>query len=337
MHLRHEAPACRETAALINGPALLGFITVAEVGSVHAAARRLNISQTALTRRLQRLEAELGTPLFVRSGQRLSLSAHGTRLFARTRPHLEGLLSAVREMKEEARSGKASVSFGCLPSVSRILLPEVVGGFLRKRPETRLKVYDSSADEVIGRVIDKSADFGVSLLGMVPSELSQEYLGEDPLVLFVHCDHPLAQREWVAWSDLVGERLIAGGGPSGNRSLVESVRAHIGIELEWRHEVQHIPTAIEWTGAGVAHTIAPRLIVGDRTPENVRSVEIRSPQISRAIGILCRAGEKLSPDADMLKRMIAAMLRRTLAQGRDDSAKPTPSIHVTLGESAAKF
>ncbi|MDB5643350.1 MAG: hypothetical protein JWN07_2667 [Hyphomicrobiales bacterium] len=322
---------------MINGPALLGFITVAEVGSVHAAARRLNISQTALTRRLQRLEAELGTPLFVRSGQRLSLSAQGARLFARTRPHLEGLLAAVREVREQARSGDASVSFGCLPSVSRILLPDVVAEFLTKRPDTRLKVFDSSADEVIGRVIDKTADFGVSLLGMVPAELSQEYLGEDPLVLFVHADHPFAQRDFVTWSDLIGERLIAGGGPSGNRSLMESVRAHIGVELDWRHEVQHIPTAIEWTGAGVAHTIAPRLIVGDRTPAHVRSLEIRSPQISRAIGILCRAGEKLSPDADLLKRRIAAMLRRTLAAGQSAGPKPSASIHVTLAEDATRF
>jgi DNA-binding transcriptional LysR family regulator len=323
---------------LINGPALLGFITVTEMGSVHGAARRLNISQTALTRRLQRLEAELGAPLFVRTGRRLTLSATGANLFARTRPHLDGLVAALQETKEEALSGKASVSFGCLPSVSRILLPEVVAGFLRKRPETRLKVYDSSANQVIGHVLDRTADFGVSLLGMAPPELSQEYLGEDPLVLFVHCDHPFAKAKSVTWSDLVGERLIAGGGPSGNRSLVESVRAHIGIDLTWRHEVQHIPTAIEWTGAGVGHTIAPGLIVGDRIPDNVRSVEIHAPQISRAIGILCRAGEKLSPDADMLRRSIAAMLRRKLAPSAG-AAKPEPSrsILVRLGESSLRL
>lgn len=322
---------------MINGPALLGFMTVAEVGSVHGAARRLNISQTALTRRLQRLEDEMGTPLFVRTGRRLSLSAHGTRLFVRTRPHLEALLAALHEMKEEAQSGNASVSFGCLPSVSRILLPEVVATFLRKRPDTRLKVYDSAATQVIGRVIERTADFGVSLLGMVPSELSQEYLGEDPLVLFVHADHPFAKLGSVTWRDLIGERLIAGGGPSGNRSLMESVRAHIGIDLDWAHEVQHIPTAIEWTGAGIALTIAPRLMVGDRLPANVRSVEIVSPQISRTIGILCRAGERLSPDADMLRRAIAAMLRKKLAPSDGPAkSKPSQSIHVRLGENSLR-
>lgn len=323
---------------MINGPALLGFMTVAEVGSVHGAARRLNISQTALTRRLQRLEEEVGTPLFVRTGRRLSLSAHGTRLFVRTRPHLEGLLSALQETREEAKSGSASVSFGCLPSVSRILLPEVAAGFLKKRPDIRLKVYDSAADQIIGRVIDRTADFGVSLLGMVPSELSQEYLGEDPLVLFVHCDHPLSRLSTVTWSDLVGERLIAGGGPSGNRSLIESVRAQIGTDLDWAHEVQHIPTAIEWTGAGIAHTIAPRLMVGDRLPGHIRSVELTGPQISRTIGILCRAGERLSPDAQLLRRAIAATLRRTLAQSDGPArSRSTSSIHVRLGENSVRM
>lgn len=141
---------------------------------------------------------------------------------------------------------------------------------------------------------------------MVPCELSQEHLGDDPLVLFVHRDHPFARETSLTWHDLIGERLIAGGGPSGNRSLMESVRASIGIDLNWTYEVQHIPTAIEWTGVGIAHTIAPRLMVGDRLPEEVRCVEIGSPPTSRSIGILCRAGERLSPDADMLRRGIAA-------------------------------
>lgn len=322
---------------MINGPALLGFVTVAEVGSVHGAARRLNISQTALTRRLQQLEASLGTELFVRAGRRLSLSAHGMRLLAQTQPHIEGLLAALQEMKEEAKSGKASVNFGCLPSVSRILLPEVVASFLRKRPQTRLRVYDSSATQVIGRVIDRTADFGVSLLGMVPSELSQEYIGDDPLVLFVHRDHPFAKEKSLTWRDLIGERLIAGGGPSGNRSLMESVRASIGIDLDWSHEVQHIPTAIEWTGARIAHTIAPRLMVGDRLPEHVCSVEVNSPPISRSIGILHRAGEKLSEDADMLRRGIASTLRRKLAQGTGSKSEQSEPVRVRLGENAIRY
>lgn len=322
---------------MINGPALLGFITVTEVGSVHRAARRLNISQTALTRRLQRLEAELGAPLFVRNGRRLTLSPAGARLFARTRPHVESLVSALEETKKEAQSGQISVSFGCLPSVSRILLPELVAAFTRKRPETRLRVFDASANEVIGRVSERTADFGVSLLGMAPDDLSQDHVGDDPLMLFVHHEHRLARAGTVSWRDLVNERLIAGGGPSGNRSLVESVRAQIGIELDWRHEVQHIPTAIEWTGAGIALTIAPRLMMQDRVPENVRGVEIGSPPISRAIGVLCRRGEKLSPDADLLRREIAAMLRRKLAPPQDQAEPGQPPIRVRLGEAALAF
>lgn len=322
---------------MINGPALLGFVTVAEVGSVHGAAQRLNISQTALTRRLQQLEASLGTDLFIRRGRRLTLSPQGVRLFSQCQPHVEGLLSALSTMREEASSGKASINFGCLPSVSRILLPEVVASFLQKRPKVRLRVYDSSANQVIGRVIDRTADFGVSLLGMVPAELSQEHLGDDPLVLLVHREHPFANAGTVTWRDLIGERLIAGGGPSGNRSLIESVRASIGIDLTWSHEVQHIPTAVEWTGAGVAHTIAPKLMFYDRIPQDVRCVSITSPPLSRSIGILSRAGERLSPEADILRRGIAARLRRKLLYA-DEVTRPDTAgaVRVRLDETALR-
>jgi DNA-binding transcriptional LysR family regulator len=317
----------------INGPALAGFVAVAETGSVHAAARRLNMSQAALSRRLQRLEAEVGIPLFVRTGRRLNLSDAGASLLARTRPHLEGLTAALKEAKGRGKSARSSVTFGCLPSVSRVFLPDVVAAFLRERPDTRIRVFDSSANEIIDHVRARTADFGVSLLGMVPPELQQQFLAEDPFILLVHCEHRLAKRKSVTWRELVGEPLIAGGGPSGNRSLMESVRAHIGVDLNWRHEVQHIPTAVEWTSAGVAPTIAPRLMLDDGIPENLRGIEITSPLISRRIGILHRAGERLMPAAEALRRAVAASLRAKLVRKADvETRKRTQPLFVRLKE-----
>jgi len=320
---------------MINGPALLGFVAVAETGSVHAAARRLNVSQAALSRRIQRLELDLGTPLFVRAGRRLELSAPGARLLARAQGHLNGLAAALLDAKEEGRSGNATVTFGCLPSISRLLVPQVVAKFLRGQPDTRLRIFDSSANQVISHVLDRTADFGVSLLGMVPGELSQETLGNDPLVLLVHRDHPLGARRSVSWRELVGQPLIAGGGPSGNRTLMESVKAHIDVDLDWRHEVQHIPTAIEWAGAGIANTITPRLTLGDRLPSHLRRVEITSPRIARRIGILHRAGERLTPSAAALRREIAGVLRRKLTQSAAGRRGKDASVFVTLGQSSA--
>jgi len=320
---------------MINGPALLGFVAVAETGSVHAAARRLNVSQAALSRRIQRLELDLGTPLFVRAGRRLELSAPGARLLTRAQGHLNGLAAALLDAKEEGRSGNATVTFGCLPSISRLLVPQVVARFLRLQPDTRLRIFDSSANQVISHVLDRTADFGVSLLGMVPGELSQETLGNDPLVLLVHRDHPLGARRSVSWRELVGQPLIAGGGPSGNRTLMESVKAHIDVDLDWRHEVQHIPTAIEWAGAGIAHTITPRLTLGDRLPSHLRRVEITSPRIARRIGILHRAGERLAPSAAALRREIAGVLRRKLTQSAAGRRGKDASVFVTLGQSSA--
>jgi DNA-binding transcriptional LysR family regulator len=319
---------------MINGPALVGFVAVAETGSVHAAARRLNISQAALSRRIQKLEADIGTPLFSRAGRRLNLSDAGTRLLARAQGHLNGLAAALLEAKEEGKSGNATVTFGCLPSISRLFIPQVVAKFLRRQPDTRLRVFDSSANQVIAHVLDRTADFGVSLLGMVPGELVQESLGNDPLVLLVHRDHPLGRRRSVTWSELVGEPLIAGGGPSGNRTLMESVKAHIGVDLDWRHEVQHIPTAIEWTGAGIAHTITPRLTLGDKLPGNLRRIEITTPHIARRIGILHRAGERLPPGAAALRREIAGFLRRKLTQ-ETRKQRTHEAFFVTLGQTSA--
>jgi DNA-binding transcriptional LysR family regulator len=226
------------------------------------------------------------------------------------------------------------VTFGCLPSISRLFLPNILARFLRTHADTRIRTFDSSANQVIGHVLDRTADFGVSLLGVVPPELQQEALGDDPLVLLVHRDHPLAKKKSVSWNGLIGEPLIAGGGPSGNRALMESVRAHMGVDLDWRHEVQHIPTAIEWAGAGIALTITPRLTLGDEVPANLRCVEISSPQICRRIGILRRLGEPLSPTAEQLRRAIAGALRKKLVQERPGKSGRKPPVVVRLGNNS---
>src|SRR4051794_34798259 len=107
---------------MIDAPALVGFVAIAETGSVHSAAKRLNVSQAALSRRVQRLEKALRVPLFLRQGRRVVLSDAGTRLLPDARAHLDGLMTALSAVSDDAQYGPRRVTFGCVPTVSRIIL-----------------------------------------------------------------------------------------------------------------------------------------------------------------------------------------------------------------------
>src|SRR6266508_3444367 len=82
---------------------LLAFTTIADTGGFARAAARLNLSQPALSRRMQMLEAELGVPLFDRIGRRVQLTSEGEDLLRRSRR----LLTEVESLGERARALKS--------------------------------------------------------------------------------------------------------------------------------------------------------------------------------------------------------------------------------------
>src|SRR5690349_6153589 len=70
------------------------FAVVAECGSVTQAAARLYLTQPAVSAALRRLQRAVGTAVFVRQGRGVALSAHGERMLAAMRPHLQALVDA---------------------------------------------------------------------------------------------------------------------------------------------------------------------------------------------------------------------------------------------------
>ncbi len=297
---------------MIDAPALLGFIAIAETGGVHAAARRLNISQAALSRRLQRLERALRVDLFVRQGRRVVLSEAGTRLLPDARAHLDGLMTILSAVSDDAQYGSPRVTLGCVPTVSRAILTEVVELHVARRRDARIKAFDLSALEVPRLVAQRKVDFGVGMLGFSASELNEQFVGEDPMVLVVNRDHAFAGQRALPWSALSGQPLIATGAGSGVRGLLENVRNTIGVELNWQHEVQHLQTAVDWVAAGVANAILPRLALFKGPLDNLRIIRLTDPSISRRMGVLTRPSEPLSRDADALRRSLTIKLKETL-------------------------
>ena len=77
------------------------------------------------------------------------------------------------------------------------------------------------------------------------------FAGEDPFVLAVRKDHPLAGREWLAWSDLAPYPLITVHRSSANRVLLDAALVKAGVSLGWTYEVTHLSTSLGLVEADV--------------------------------------------------------------------------------------
>jgi DNA-binding transcriptional LysR family regulator len=187
------------------------FIAVAEELNFRRAARRLHITQPPLTQGIQRLEAQLGVPLFERSRSRVSLTPAGAvllddarRLLAQTERALESARRA-----QQGVTGLLRVAF--VPSVGLHFLPEIVRSFRERHPEVHLELAAQTSSQQLEGLRRGAFDVGIVVS---PSERSPDDAFEFDLLFradmctAVPAGHRLARRRRMALAQLANEPFV---------------------------------------------------------------------------------------------------------------------------------
>src|SRR5690349_12298934 len=170
------------------------FLAVAERGSFRRAAESLHITQTALTRRLQNLEENLGVLLVERTTRSVALTLIGREFLPRARRLLTDLSGALNEIRETGRARRGDVSIACVPTVGVRYLPEVMREYSARHPENRIKIFDHTSAGVAELVLRREVEFGINIGGPLHSDLDSVPLTSDRMVLVCRDDHLLAAR-----------------------------------------------------------------------------------------------------------------------------------------------
>ena len=125
---------------------LRAFLMVVELGSFHRTAEALNLSQPALSRRIQKLEAAIGAPLLERTTRHVAPTAIGEDLLPLVRRMLEEFDGSLFASRDPKRRG-GIVSMACLPTAAFYFLPEVIRTFSVDHPEIRFRILDLPATD----------------------------------------------------------------------------------------------------------------------------------------------------------------------------------------------
>jgi DNA-binding transcriptional LysR family regulator len=283
---------------------LRGFVAVAELGSFHAAADALHLSQPALTRRIQKLEAVLGVQLIERDTRQLRLSSVGRDFFFKAERVLDELDAAVLGIRELADRVSGEVTIGAVPTATYYFLPRVIEDFNARYPRIRIRILDLSANDVLEAVKRGQAEFGINLLGAQEPDLDFEPLLRDPFLLVCRKDHPLASLEQVSWADMAPHRFITVGRLSGNRIILDAALAGLPVRPRWFYEVQHLSTSLGLVEAGLGVAAVPKL-AAPTGPHAVLVVRpLVDPVVTRIMGIIHRHGTTLSPAAQQFHRIL---------------------------------
>ena len=286
---------------------LHAFRAVAELGNFRRAAEAVHISQPAFSRRIEKLEEALGVRLLDRTTRRVSLTAVGRDFARKVQQLLDDLDNTLLTIRGVAATRMGEVTIACVPSTVYYYVSQVVQRFRGDFPKVRVKVFDASANEVLGAVLRGEADFGLNFLGSQEPDLEFSVLREERFVAACRRDHPLAKKRRVAWADLAAYDFITVAQSSGNRLLIDQALAGLAVRPVSVCEAQHVTAMVGLVEAGLGVAAVPAMAMPDKDHPLLVSVPLDEPVVTRRVGLIHRSGRTLAPAAQHLYDYFAEM------------------------------
>ena len=257
----------------MNSARLRAFHAAATEGSFTAAARRLGISQPAVTVQVKALEAQYGVRLFERRGRGIALTDLGRTLLTLTRrlheleTEVEGLLGARRDLVAGDLRLAADGPYHVI---------DLLAAVRARYPALEVSVEVGNSEDVLASLIDWRADVAVLGRPVEGPHLDAVEIGRHEVVLMVPADHPFAAAGAVPLAALEGVPMVLREAASATRSVMAAaldaagVRPTLALEISSREAVREAVAA----GFGIGVVQAPEFGHDDRLVA-VRIADVR--------------------------------------------------------------
>ncbi len=293
---------------------LKAFLAVADLKSFRAASEALCLSQSALSRRVEKLETALSVRLFERTTRKVELTTIGRGFVPRARNVLNELENALIGMEDVSDRLSGEVTIACVPSAVAYFLPAVIQDYHKRYPRIRVRVIDESSTSILATVANGDVDFALTYLGIQDADIEFHPLLEEPFVVAVPSNHPFANRSKLAWSDLHEQDYISLAQGSGNRFIIDQALAHTTAQPRWMYEVQHVSALVSFVASGLGIGVVPKLAMPPGDTATLISIPLDGPAIHRTIGLIRRRGRQLRPVAQLLFDMLSEKQARPSAR-----------------------
>lgn len=215
----------RSTLSHVETSALIAFIEVAERGSFTAAAIALNLSQPTVSQQIQRLERLVGIKLLHRRSNKVCLSQAGEAFIIHCRTALHSLEMGMTSALESAQVLRGKVTIGLTCFNLQRCLSRVLHRYRQHHPDVSIDILEGSPHELVQSLQNQTLDMAIVSLPIPTQILSIRPLYEEPLVLVVSPQHPLAPVDEMTWADICDHPLLLPrqGSHFGLRSIVETL------------------------------------------------------------------------------------------------------------------
>jgi DNA-binding transcriptional LysR family regulator len=268
---------------------LTSFRAVLREGSFTAAAKRLHMTQPAVSLHVKALEEELGARLLDRDGRGVRLTPAGAALREAADAVLATLQEAERRIREMQAPERGTLVLACGDTVALHLLPPVLTRFGLRYPQADVVVHNHGSRTILEMVLNREADVGiVTRPPHVDPALWARNLLEDALVLVLPPGHALAKSRRIGLRRLDGQAAVLLAKGAETRRLIDRGLRAEGVELRTVMESGNLEVVKAYVAGGLGLSIVPETAVPaeDRGRLVVRPLPGRFP--ARRIAVVRR-------------------------------------------------
>src|SRR5699024_8963422 len=260
------------------------------------AAEALHVAQSAVSRQVFNLEAELGVDLFIREGRSVRLTRIG-RIFLE---HMERAMNVIDDatqvVEEYIDPEKGTIHIGFSASLASYILPTAIFYFRKQYPDVKFVLNQGSYSELIEAV--KKGEINIAILGPLPAEqekIKSSILFTEDIVALLPSHHPLARRSSIKLIELRDDSFVLF--PKGFilHDLIMEGCLQRGFKPEVSFEGKDLDAIKGLVSAGLGVTLIPEVTLVDCLPRATVKVPIVEPSLKRSVGAIIPSERELLP------------------------------------------
>ena len=184
------------------------FTVIVEQSSMNKASVLLNLSQPALSRKIAKLEQEIGVELFRRIGKRLELTRIGQLTYEYAIELRQLHRKYLQTISEFTATGRTSLTIGASLTTLQTTLPDLIQTLTAAHPEIDIKAITGKTHEIVSLVREHKVDIGIVASSIEDSTVRCIPLFEDHLSLVLPRNQMITDKGVLGIQDLTGMPMI---------------------------------------------------------------------------------------------------------------------------------
>lgn len=282
------------------------YLHILDTGNITAGAARSHLSLAAASARIRAMEASLGAEFLERGRRGVTPTPAGKALARHARILLQQAERMQQDLADYAQGVKGQVRLLCNTTAITEYLPELLADFLRSHPNLDIDLKELPSARITHALREGAADLGIVSDAVDTNGLQTQAFRDDPLVLILPLDHPLADAAEVSFSDALQHDFVGLGADSALAIYLEEQALHSGARMQVRIRADGFDGAMRMVAHGAGLAIVPLAAVERATLERFKCVSLNEPWARRRLLLCARDFGALPGYAQALLQALSA-------------------------------